>query len=304
MCGDAGTVTIIHYDLWHRAMPNSGDRNRHMLKFLFTRMVEPTKPAWNSESTHWEEHTEHRNADALQPLWRSLWDWHCGNPGTPSESIPESSQTDTLLELLDHESETLSLNAASKLGMVPGAAPKLIEKLGSESESVRHNAGYALTALGVRAVDHLIAATEDPSDRTRTLAVKLLGNLGHTARAGLSLIVECSSDPSPDVREQAAEALGNIEIHSAEAIASLIRGLTDTDERVRRSSSLSLARMGRHSEPAIPALIDALSDTDRYARANAVEALKRIGTTAAIQALLEDLATSRWCPLTTSESTF
>ena len=198
----------------------------------------------------------------------------------------------------------MSLNAAYRLGTVASAAPKLIQKLGSESESVRHNAGYALTALREHAVDHLIAATEDPDDRTRTIAAKLLGNLGHSARSVLSRIVELSSDPCADVREQATEALGNLEIHSTDAIASLILGLSDGDERVRRSSALSLARMGQHSEPAIPALIGALSDTDRYARANAVEALKRIGTTTAIQALLEDLATSRWCPLTTPESTF
>lgn len=33
--GTAGTVTIVHYDLWHRATENFSDRNRFMMKFLF-----------------------------------------------------------------------------------------------------------------------------------------------------------------------------------------------------------------------------------------------------------------------------
>ena len=44
LCGDAGAVTIVHYDLWHRATTNRSDRNRFMIKFLFCRMAEPTAP--------------------------------------------------------------------------------------------------------------------------------------------------------------------------------------------------------------------------------------------------------------------
>ena len=40
----AGTVTIANYDLWHRAMPNTSDQNRYMVKFLFARMTEPRAP--------------------------------------------------------------------------------------------------------------------------------------------------------------------------------------------------------------------------------------------------------------------
>ena len=40
LCGAAGTVTIVHYDLWHRAMANTSARARYMVKFLFTRMSE------------------------------------------------------------------------------------------------------------------------------------------------------------------------------------------------------------------------------------------------------------------------
>ena len=40
--GEAGTCTLVHFDLWHRAMPNSTDANRYMMKFQFTRLSEPS----------------------------------------------------------------------------------------------------------------------------------------------------------------------------------------------------------------------------------------------------------------------
>ncbi|MBI2192515.1 MAG: phytanoyl-CoA dioxygenase family protein [Planctomycetes bacterium] len=45
----AGTVVIAHYDLWHSGTANRGNRNRHMLKFIFDRVSEPVSPAWDHD---------------------------------------------------------------------------------------------------------------------------------------------------------------------------------------------------------------------------------------------------------------
>ena len=45
----AGTVAITHYDIWHAAIANHGDRTRYMLKFLFERGDEPAAPSWNHD---------------------------------------------------------------------------------------------------------------------------------------------------------------------------------------------------------------------------------------------------------------
>lgn len=45
----AGTVAITHYDIWHAATANRGDRTRYMLKFLFSRGSEPIAPSWNHD---------------------------------------------------------------------------------------------------------------------------------------------------------------------------------------------------------------------------------------------------------------
>ena len=74
LCGQAGTVTIVHYDLWHRAMPNRSDRDRFMVKFLFTRMSEPQAPSWDHRDGDW---TAAAN-DPPAGLCRRAWDWMRG----------------------------------------------------------------------------------------------------------------------------------------------------------------------------------------------------------------------------------
>ncbi|MDE0022713.1 MAG: phytanoyl-CoA dioxygenase family protein [Candidatus Poribacteria bacterium] len=46
---EAGTVAIVHYDIWHAATRNCGNKTRYMLKFLFNRASEPTRPNWNHD---------------------------------------------------------------------------------------------------------------------------------------------------------------------------------------------------------------------------------------------------------------
>ena len=45
----AGTVAITHYDIWHAASANRGNRTRYMLKFLFNRGGEPESPSWSHD---------------------------------------------------------------------------------------------------------------------------------------------------------------------------------------------------------------------------------------------------------------
>jgi HEAT repeat protein len=73
---------------------------------------------------------------------------------------------------------------------------------------------------------------------------------------------------------------------------------------VRFDAAYGLARQGRAARSATPALAAALHDDNRYVRNHAAEALKRVGTPEAAMALTEFLEVSRWCPITTKESTF
>ena len=296
LAGEAGSITIVHYDLWHRAMPNRTEANRYMMKFLFTRMEEPQQPTWNNEEAEWTADDEGQRL-----MWEHLWAWHLGtgNGANASDngSIPE------LIQALRSESESVCLNAAYALGaMGASAVPALIDTLRDESEMVRRNASYALSVIGTPAVPALIEAANDSNEGVRAIAIDALGDMGASAQEAVPTLIQAAQDEAVEVRKVAAEGLGIIAQSCSTAVPALTEGLADADEWVRRNSSLALARIGSKAEEALPALKTALKDENRYVRANAAHTLQQIGTSEARDVLMHFLMTSRWCASTTRES--
>ena len=296
LAGEAGSMTIVHYDLWHRAMPNRTEQNRYMMKFLFTRMEEPQQSSWHNEEAAWIP-----SDDGQKLMWQHLWAWHMGTgngiDASENGSIPE------LIDALRSESESTCLNAAYTLGaMGAPAVPGLIETLRDESEMVRRNASYALSVIGAPAVPALIDAANDSNEGVRVIAIDALGDMGSAAQEAVPVLMQAAQDESGEVRKVAVEGLGIVAQSASTAVPALVEGLTDTDEWVRRNSSLALARIGSKAEEAVPALRTALKDENRYVRANAAHTLHQIDTPEAKDALIHFLMKSRWCASTTRES--
>ena len=296
LAGEAGSMTIVHYDLWHRAMPNRTDTNRYMMKFLFTRMEEPQAPSWNNEGLEWTS-----SDDGQRLMWQHLWTWHLGTGNGAGAS--ENGSIPALIAALRSESESTCLNAAYALGaMGESAVAALIETLHDESEMVRRNASYALSVIGGPAVPTLIDAANDSNEGVRAIAVDALGDMGSAAQEAVPTLIDATQDESAEVRKVAAEGLGIVAQSCSTAVPALAQALDDTDEWVRRNASLALARTGSKAEEALPALKAALKDENRYVRANAGHTLRQIGTTEAMDTLMHFLMKSRWCASTTRES--
>ena len=304
VCGKAGTVAIVNYDLWHRGMPNSTDKNRYMMKFLFARMSEPQSPSWNSKTADWEQSKPIGNA-AHQKMFQHVWDWHYGktngdkpNNGQSMESVPE------FIEAMRGDSESMGLSAAYELSEFgEPVVPALMEALENESEAVRRNAYYALNAIGDPAVDLLTGRLKHLNSQVRETAAEALGDIGQPAQAAVPELVGALEDESEEVRSRAAEALGTVSQGESTAGPALSAALQDKDERVRRDAIFALARIGPHAADAVNALSGMFSDENRYVRGDAVHALYRIGTPEAKEVLLHFLMRTRWCPLTNREST-
>ncbi len=294
MCGEAGTVTILHYDLWHRAMPNHSSKKRFMMKFLFTRLEEPSAPSWDSAAAEWPT-----GEDGRQAMWESMWRWYRGGRDCrPMEAVPQEDMP-VQMGLLRDESEAVRLQAAYALGTLgTPAVPGLIAALRAESAELRLSASHALCAMGEPAVADLMEASSDSREEVRVQAIDTLGNMGRTARESVHVLARALNDPSVEVRRRAAGALGTMNGAAAAAVLpALIGALADEDSGVRGSTSLTLARMGPAAGDALPALKAALNDQDWYVRGNAAETLARLGTAEAREVLLKFLRTSRWCPL-------
>lgn len=304
LCGEAGTVTIVHYDLWHRAMPNRSNKKRYMLKFLFSRLDEPRTPSWKSDTADWN--TLGTGAETEHPeLWESLWDWCYGKQNSTTNGALHT-EVDRLIETLQSEDERARLNAVYRLGGIGTAAiPALKQALHGSSEAVRNYAGYALSLTGAPAVPTLIDALQATNDSVRASAAYSLADMGKTAQDAMPALTRAARDTSEWVRRHATEGLGLIgqqvseENDLSEAVRVLTAGLRDEYYWVRDNAARALAKLGTIAEPAIPALVAQLEDENRYVRFHAALALKQIKTPAAQDALFNYLFTSRWCALTT-----
>ena len=301
LCGEAGTVTIVHYDLWHRATPNRSDKKRYMLKFLFSRLGEPQEPTWKSDTTNWHNSEEPEHPE----MWESLWDWYYGKENGTANGVSHN-EMDTLIGNLDSDNERDRLNAAYRLGKVGTAAVSTLKQaLHGTSDAIRNYAGYALSLTGTPAVPTLIDALQATDDSVRATAAYALADMGKTAQEAMPVLTRTAQDPDEWVRRHATEGLGLIgqqvsdEIDLSETVQVLTNGLHDDYYWIRDNAARALAKLGTHAEPAIPTLVSQLEDENRYVRFHAALALKQIKTPEAQDALFNHLFTSRWCELTT-----
>jgi HEAT repeat protein len=158
----------------------------------------------------------------------------------------------------------------------------LILALKDSSDKVRMSAAEALGKIGSdKAVDSLILALKDSDDYVRMNAVEALGKIG-SDKAVDSLILALK-DSDDYVRMNAAEVLGDI--GSDKAVDSLIPvALKDSDDYVRMNAVEALGKIG--SDKAVDSLILALKDSDDYVRMNAAEVLGDIGSDKAVDPLI------------------
>ena len=301
-CGEAGTVIIIHFDLYHRAFPNQTDQQRYMMKFQFTRMDEPAKPHWNNQRGNIALNGLSNHPRATQ--WANMWDWLAGDKYMVSSDFASESIENLAGDLKD-ESEEKRMHAAYTLATRgEEALPFLIDALQDEKDEVKREAGYGLGALGPVALPRLLKLLNHEHDLVRGYAVYAMGDMGRAASSSVGKLIRLIDDPSPVVRQNVSDALGQIKNDPEAAVGALIKMMKDEDVQVRYNTAYALGKFGADAQAAIPALADAFYDENRYVQGHAAIALEQIGTPEALQVLLHQLQAVRWCPETTKKSTF
>lgn len=316
--GKAGSLVLIHYDIWHRKMLNQTDMHRYMFKFEFTRLSVPTQ----SDRGPWEPTARLPKPD-LTPVWESVWNWLTKRP--PLRVKPAQRPLKPLVDELDSPDEWRGIRAGYELANHGKAAvPLLLESLGSNvagynearrysdngmlwrDDAIARNAAHGLVSVGRAAIPGLLDVLANGVDRARKHAAFALGEIGDKeATAGLS---KALNDDEVHVRVAAIEALGMLE-PSAAGLCAMTSALQDPASEVRFDAALSIMRMTSRTNNALKSrciapLGTALYDTNRYVSGYAAEALERIGTKAALAELLPFLRTSRWCAHTNNQRPF
>ena len=128
--------------------------------------------------------------------------------------------------------------------------------------------------------------------------------LERTPRSVTEVLTDAIGDNVNWVRRNAAEALGNLGSPTVNSVSALSNLLNDEEFWIRDNAARALAKIGPAAEGAIDFLVASLNDDNRYVRFHAELALRQIGTPAALNAVLDTLTTSRWCPLTSPASSF
>ena len=91
--GPAGTMVVLHPDLWHARSLNRSQKPRYMIKFMFTRPDEPVAPSWRHHPDTAGELFMSKVREFVGPVrsfcsdylaeweWRRrLWNWMRGAP--------------------------------------------------------------------------------------------------------------------------------------------------------------------------------------------------------------------------------
>lgn len=283
--GEAGTVVVVHYDLWHRALRNDSGRNRYMLKFLFCRASEPTRPAWDNREEAWRTPEAHRG-DALEPLWDAMWRWNRG------ESVHCATRVDARASL----EQLLSGPEIARLRTAYTTSPDTFAKAGEmfrlwqeeataaerraqsrvHTNPCEHTMGYALGGLGAAGLDVLAQALESDDWRIRGCAADAVGDIGAEARGLASQMVDLLQDSSAWVRRNATEALGVLGDGSPAVTEALAQALTDADYLVGHNAALALRKLGQATDGTIDALLQAATHPELYRRKNALMALEAL----------------------------
>ncbi|MFC5649181.1 HEAT repeat domain-containing protein [Paenibacillus solisilvae] len=326
--GPAGTMVLVHFDLWHKASQNVSALDRYMLKFQFARRQTPSGPSWNNTSKTMP--VPEAGSVSRTALWESIWNWMRGEQAPVKEASREDNSVIELARLAQDASEDDALNAVYELaGRGEVGVRELLDILDSGSNLAALRAAYGIQAAGEIAVQGLIERLRHADDRRRALACFSLGMLSCSNDRITAALTAGLSDDSQWVRRNAAEALGMLVNPSAEAVSALAHLLeisvrSEKEEAQTESTNayspnqdyiknklgytaaLSLLRIGKHGEAVevVTALEEALSSNDRYVRAYAFEALSQLRIGEAVEVLLRYYRTSRWCPDTTKASMF
>lgn len=165
---------------------------------------------------------------------------------------------------------------------------RIRDMLDDPDRDVRATAIHALVQLAEPDAEALaLGGLDDPDGFVRSIAAKLLGDLGDRQSVGV-LVDRLLNDPEDLVRQRVAEALAVL--GGAEALSGLARGLDDPMENVRLAAVRGLRELDPAFDvPAVARLL--LEDASWEIRVQAATALGETGldeVRPVLEAALED----------------
>lgn len=291
--GPAGSVLMIHYDIWHRKMKNLTADKRFMMKFEFIRMAPVTAPAWPHSDPAWRA-PDQAPSFAMEAAWKAQWRWLTG--GTAAGGAADLDALSTALAGTPAEAAA-AMSSVADLGPAAAAlVPALLPHLDGDDEALQLDAAYALGAIGEAALPALLQRVEadtrrDPEDGSNKSDAGRLTPKDCIALSSIYGLVEVGGPAVPELlrllrsgagrsRKFAAFALGEIAGTGPEVRDALVAAAGDADPHLRIAAVEALG-LKPADDAIVAALARALDDADAEVRFDAVLGLARMGQAAA-----------------------
>lgn len=268
IAGEAGTVSITHFDIGHAAGINEIREPRHMVKFIYVRAQEPTESSWDCRDLMWRNPEVFETPHDLSLAWSHIWDWMCGKTDLYESfhalNVDRIDRALDALDSADREVQIAAMHSIAASGVVD-AIPALVHKL-DNNEWTRLTAVYALGALGEPAVQPLVdsvvdaAADKDdnPVPKPWNEGAISMDDAAHALAAigapSLNSLIGLLDNKSEWVCINAAFALGEMDSDAANAVPALTRCLDDASHCVVRTAIDALSSIRRNPGEFMPSL--------------------------------------------------
>ena len=276
----AGTVVLVHFDLFHRATRINCDGERYMYKFWYTRTSEPTNTVKQRDSRYQIQDLRREPIVNAIGSWMNLAKSMNGDTGTTYDS------TEYTLEASEPNRMCRSYVLAKQ------NQECLIEEVCSGIEATRRAAVYALASqpnLAEKAIARLITSDDE---HDRQCALFLIGECCSITHPLMESVMEMILDCEASVSKVAIIALGKLkrrqlspltEIAHRQIVDRLLKVLhtVDSDDSQRQLAYLSLLNFA--SDSLNPILGDQIAnieravhgETNKYALSTGNEVLAR-----------------------------
>jgi HEAT repeat protein len=283
--GPAGTMVLVHFDIWHRATHNRSRTDRFMLKFQFARRSAPAFPSWNNKTARMP--IPEASAEGPVHLWLDVWSWLRGErPEEERAAAGLNVESDGVAGIV--RTVAGSGGGASReraYADMKGAAGIERASAGQDGAAEHRRADDAWAGSGLEPEESALQAVHSSRDSVRDSVAEtaaLLDSAAETeaidagyalARMGEAGIRELTDRLKSGTETAAQRAAYGLASCGDAAVDGLLEALAHSDERRRALACFALGMTGGTHAGAEAALLRALNDSSERVRRNALEAL-------------------------------
>ncbi|MEE9254743.1 MAG: HEAT repeat domain-containing protein [Pseudomonadales bacterium] len=259
----AGSMILMHFDIVHAAFPNRMDVIRYLVKFVFARTQAPTAPTWDAKDGAWHRPANCIPEDDLTVPWTIIWNWLRGEPsiGGPIRE-PEHEDIAAVLDAMGSNDETRRLNAIYALaGIGSEAIPALVAHLEAFAGRRLHERTLAKDAQG-RTIPRDASVPERRWNERAIVMEDSAYALGAMGEAAVPALLSLLDHDDPWIKINACFSLGEVGPGAANAVPRIAAILDHPCQQVVRQALDALGAIGCALGPALPRIERLITTTN------------------------------------------